>query len=62
MFDGSLGNYPGTEVKNKLLEGAQPHNAKLFPIPEVHEETLKTEVNILVNIGVVKKQFYTYNF
>ena len=55
MFDGILGNYTGTEYKVELLEGAQPHHAKSFPIPKVHEETLKIEVDRLVKIGVLKR-------
>ena len=50
MFKGTLENYTGTEYKIGLLEGDQPYHAKLFPIPKVHEEILKNEVNRLVNI------------
>ena len=53
MFDGTLGNYTGTEYKIELLEGAQPNYAKPFPIPK---ETLKTKVNMLVSIGVLKRK------
>ena len=56
MFDGTLGNYTGTEYKIELLEGAKLYHAKLFPIPKVHEETLKTEVNRLVKIGILKRK------
>ena len=52
----SLGNYTGTEYKIELLEGAQPYHTKLFPIPKVHEDTLKKEVNRLVKIGVFKQK------
>ena len=52
----SLGNYTGTEYKIELLEGAQPYHTKLFPIPKVHDETLKSEVNILESIGVLKRK------
>ena len=41
MFDGTL----GSEYKIELLEGAQPYHAKPFPVPKVHGETPKTEVN-----------------
>ena len=54
MFDGSLGNYTGTEYKIELLEQTKLYHAKPFPIPKVHEETLKTEVDRLVNIGILK--------
>ena len=36
------------------LEGAKPYHAKPFPIPKIHKYTLKTEVNRLINIGVLK--------
>ena len=46
MFDGTLGNYTGSEHKIGLLEGAKPYHAKPFPIPKIHKETLKIEVKI----------------
>ena len=52
MFNGTFGNYVSIECKIELLEWAQPYHAKSFPIPKVHEETLKTEFNRLVSIGV----------
>ena len=48
MFDVILGIYTGSEYKIELLEGAKPYHAKPFP--------LKTEVNRLINIGVLKRQ------
>ena len=56
LFHGTLGNYTGTAYKIELLEGPQLYHAKLYPIPKVHEETLKTEVNRLVDIGVLKRK------
>ena len=56
MFDGTFGNYIYTEYKIELLEGAKPYHLKLFPIPKVYEETLKTEVHRLVRIGVLKRK------
>ena len=56
MFDGTLGNYTGTEYKSQLLEQAQLYHAKPFPIAKVHEETLKTGVERLVNICVLKSK------
>ena len=35
---------------------AQRNHAKQLLIPKVHEETLKTEVSIIVNIGVLKRK------
>ena len=54
MLNETLGNYIGKECKIKLLKEAQPCYTKIFPIPKIHEETLKTEVQILVKIGVLK--------
>ena len=59
MFDGTLGNYTVLENKFELLEGAKPYHAKPFSIPKIHEETLKTEVNRLINIGVLKDKNYS---
>ena len=39
-----LGNYTGTEYKIEPLEGAQLYHAKPFPIPKIHEETLKVKL------------------
>ena len=35
---------------------AQSYNANPFPIPKVYEETLTTEVDRYVSIGVLKQQ------
>ena len=56
MFDGILGNCTGSEYKIELLEGTKPNHAQPFPIPKIHEETLKTEVNRLISTGVLKRQ------
>ena len=40
----------------ELLEGAKPYYAKSFPIPKIHKETSKTEVNRLINIGELKRE------
>ena len=55
IFDGTLGNYTGAEYKIELLEGAQLDHA-MEPISKVYEETLETEINRLVNIGVLKRK------
>ena len=55
MFDGTLGNYNGSDYKIELNDGVRPYHAKPFPIPRIHEETLKKEVNRLVKINVLKR-------
>ena len=54
MFDGTLGNYNGTEYRIELQKGAQLNHDKPFPSLKIYEETLKTEVNRLVNMDVLK--------
>ena len=54
MFDGTLGNYMDSKYKMQLLQRAKPYHAKPFPIPKMHKETFKTEVNRLMNIAVLK--------
>ena len=56
MFDGTLENYTSTEFKIELLEGVQLYHTKPFTSPKVHKETLNTEVNRLVSIGVLKRK------
>ena len=56
MFDDTLGNYTSTEYKIEHLDKAKPYHAKPFPIPILHEETLKTKVNGLENIDVLKRK------
>jgi hypothetical protein len=55
LFDGSLGKWNGTEVNIELKEGATPYHAKAYPIPKCHVETLKMEVQRLVELGVPKE-------
>ena len=55
MFDGTLVNYTGSKYKIELKENIKPYHAKPFPIPKVHEPTLKKEVERLVKIGVLKR-------
>ena len=45
MFDGTIGNYTGSEGKIELLEGAKSYHAKPFSIPKIHKEILKIELN-----------------
>ena len=54
MFNGTLGTYKGFNYKIELQEEVKPYYAKHFPIPRVHEKTLRKEVNRLVKIGVLK--------
>ena len=55
LFDGSLGKWQGEDLDIELMPDAKPYHCKAFPIPKVHQETLKMEVDRLVNLGVLKK-------
>ncbi len=55
LFDGTLGKWTGTKVKLDLIEGAEPYHARAFPVPRVHMETLKREVERFCEIGVLKR-------
>ena len=43
MFDGNLGKYTTFNYAIELKEGAKPYHTKPFPIPKIHEPTLKKE-------------------
>ena len=55
LFDGTLGKWNEEPVKLELKEGATPYHARPFPVLKCHAETLKMEVERLVEIGVLKK-------
>ena len=55
MFDGTLGKYTGSNDTIELKEDAKPYHAKPFPIPKIHEPTLKKDIDRLIKIGVLKK-------
>ena len=55
LFDGTLGKWTGSKVSLELAENAKPYHAKAFPVPRVHYETLRKEVERLCEIGVLKR-------
>jgi hypothetical protein len=55
LFNGELGQWDGDDHKINLINGATLYHAKAFPIPRVHLETLKAEVQRLCNLGVLKR-------
>ena len=50
MFDGTLGKNTGSDYTIELKEDTKP-----FPIPRIHEPTLKKEVIRLSKKGILKK-------
>jgi hypothetical protein len=55
LFDGTLGNFETSKVTLNLKEDADPHHAKSFPVPKIHRDTLKHEIEQLVKLGVLKR-------
>ena len=50
IFDGNLGKYTGSDYTIELKDDAKPSHVKPFPIPNIHEPTLKKEVEGHLNI------------
>ncbi len=55
LFDGTLGAWTHPDYKIELKEGVKPYHARSFPVPKVHYETLKKEVERLCKVGVLKR-------
>ena len=55
LFDGTLGTWKGDPYNIELKADATPYHARAYPIPKIHEETLRMEVDRLINLGVLKK-------
>ena len=55
LFDGTLGRWTGDPYNIQLRDNVEPYHAKPFPVPHAYEATLKTEVERLVRIGVLKR-------
>lgn len=56
LFDGTLGDWKGSEVHFQVKPGTKPYHARAFPIPQIHEQTVRKEVDRLCKLGVLKKQ------
>ena len=54
LFDG-LGFWNHEEYNIELQLGVKPYHARAYPIPKIHEQTLRTEVERLCSIGVLRK-------
>ena len=54
LFDSTLGDFQTESVHLELKEGTKPKHHKPFPVPKIHENTLKKELDRLCEIGVLK--------
>jgi hypothetical protein len=55
LFDGLLGTWNAKPYNIELKPDAKPSHSRPFPVPKVHEATLKIEVERLTKAGVLKK-------
>ena len=53
LFDGTLGEWNLPPVDLELKEGTEPFCSRAFPVPKIHEETLRKEIARLIEIGVL---------
>ncbi len=53
MCDGTLGTYSHYKVHIDLLPDAKPVHSHPYPVPLVHLKTFKTELDHLVDLGVL---------
>ena len=55
LFQGKLGTWKTDDVHFDLKPGAVPYRAKPFPVPHIHQATIKKEIQRLVDIGVLER-------
>ena len=57
LFDGGLGHYTKTKIHIDLDPSIQPRHFKPYPIPKIHLPTFKKELDHLIEIGVLEKNW-----
>jgi hypothetical protein len=55
MFDGTLGTWNAEPYNIELIKDAKPYHAKAFPVPRIHQQTMRSEVERLCEVGVLRK-------
>ena len=55
LFDGSLGDWNTPPVSVELKPDAKPHHSRPYPVPKIHKEQFKKELDSLVELGVLEK-------
>ena len=55
LFEGRLGLWDTPPISLELEEGSKPYHARAYPIPQIHEATVRKEVERLCKEGVLEK-------
>jgi hypothetical protein len=55
LFDGTLGVFPHKKCHIELEEGAEPVFARQYPVPHIHRDVLKKELEHLVQLGALSR-------
>ena len=55
LFGGTMGTWQNEPYNVELKDGAKPYHSRPFPVPKVHEHTLKLELDRLIKLGVLKQ-------
>ena len=55
LFDGTLGKWTGEPYHIELKPDAIPYHARPYPVPKIHEQTLRKEVERLCELGVLTR-------
>ncbi len=56
LFDGTLSDWKTKPVSFQLKEGVSPYHGQAFPVPKVHKETIRKEIERLFELGVLERQ------
>ena len=56
LFDGTLGVYPHKKFHIEIDPEALPVHSRAYPVPHIHLDTFKTELQHLVQLGVLVPQ------
>ena len=54
LFDGTLGKWKTRPYNIELKEDAKPFYKNPYPIPRIHEQTFKKELDRLCDVGVLE--------
>ena len=55
IFDGRLGEWKTEPVDLELKDGEEPHSQRHYPVPRIHREVFKEDLDRLEKWGVLEK-------